>query len=93
VLGTLLATPYLQDYDTVVCAFVVAWLMSAESLARMPERHAMIASSLVVVLPLLNPTLGQVTGVPLGCLLIAAAFMLTAMTVPAKQAATVPAVR
>jgi hypothetical protein len=93
VLGTLLATPYLQDYDTVVCAFVVAWLMSAEGLARMPRRHAMIASALVLALPLLNATLAQVTGLPLGCLLIATAFTLTAMTVRAKQAATAPAVR
>ena len=26
VIGALLATPYLQDYDLVVGAFVVAWL-------------------------------------------------------------------
>ena len=67
--------------------------MSAEGLARMPERHAMIASALVLALPLLNATLAQVTGLPLGCLLIATAFTLTAMTVRAKQAATAPAVR
>lgn len=93
VLGTLFATPYLMDYDTVVFAFVAVWLMSAESLARMPQRQAMIAASLLLLLPLMNPTLAQLTGVPVGALMIGLAFLLTARTVLAGPALPATAVR
>jgi hypothetical protein len=93
VLGTLLATPYLMDYDTVVCAFVAVWLMSPESLAKTPERQATIAVSLLLLLPLLNPTLSQLTGLPLGALMIAPAFLLTARMILAALALRVPALR
>ena len=93
VLGALLATPYLMDYDTVVCAFVAVWLMSPESLAKTPERQAMIAVSLLLLLPLLNPTLSQLTGLPLGALMISPAFLLTARMILAAPALRVPAVR
>ena len=93
VLGTLLATPYLMDYDTVVCAFVAVWLMSPESLTKTPERQAMLAVSLLLLLPLLNPTLSQLTRLPLGALMIVPAFLLTARMILAAPALRVPAVR
>ena len=91
VLGTLLATPYLMDYDTVVCAFVAVWLMSAESLVRTPERQVMTAVPLLLLLPLLNPILAQLTGVPTGALMIAPAFLLTARMILAAPALPAPA--
>jgi arabinofuranan 3-O-arabinosyltransferase len=93
VLGTFFVTPYLQDYDTVVFAFVAVWLMSAESLARIPERHAMIAAGALLLVPLLNAPLSQFIGLPLGALMIAPAFWLTARMVVGAQALPAPAVR
>jgi hypothetical protein len=53
----------------------------------------MITVSLLLLLPLLNPTLSQLTGLPPGALMIAPAFLLTARMILAAPALPVPAVR
>jgi hypothetical protein len=71
--GTFLATPYLQDYDLVAGAFVAAWLTSVE----VPERlkpSARIAS-LLLLLGVFAGFLAKLTGLQLGPLLIAPAFL------------------
>jgi arabinofuranan 3-O-arabinosyltransferase len=93
VLGTLLTTPYLQDYDMVVGAFVAVWLMSAESLARISERNALAASSLILMLPLAAAPLAQLTGFALGLLFVIPACLLTARMILAERAAAAPGVR
>jgi hypothetical protein len=78
VLGTCLATPYLQDYDMVVGAFVVVWLMRPEMLAYCSERAALIACGLILTLPLLASPLQNMTGLVFGPLFLLPGFMLTA---------------
>lgn len=74
VLGTFLATPYLQDYDLVVGAFAVAWLWQAP-LVEKSERPLQISAGLLLVLPLLAAALGHATGLTLGPLFIVPLFV------------------
>jgi arabinofuranan 3-O-arabinosyltransferase len=76
VLGTFLTTPYLLDYDIVVGAFVVVWLMRPEGLAHYSERGALIASGLVLTVPLFASMLTNMTGFALGPLFLIPAFAL-----------------
>jgi arabinofuranan 3-O-arabinosyltransferase len=74
VLGTCLATPYLQDYDLVFGALVVAWLWQC------PVPHAsgrvlQISAGLLLLLPLAAAALAQLTGLALGPLFIAPLFV------------------
>jgi len=82
VIGALFSTPYLQDYDLVVCAFAVAWLMAK------PTQSAWIASALLLVLPLLASSLGKLTGLAFGPLFVIPAFVLTARMVLAHMRET-----
>ena len=85
VLGTLLATPYLQDYDLVLGVFAVVWLMRPEMLAHYSERAALIACGLILTLPLLASALGNMTGLAFGPLFLLPAFILTARAVLGDQ--------
>jgi len=85
VLGTCLATPYLQDYDLVVGAFVVAWLAIDGDLSP-ARRQAAQMSLLVLLLPFVASLLGKVTGLALGPLFIAPAFVATARLGQAEAA-------
>lgn len=77
VLGTCLATPYLQDYDLVVGAFVVAWLVA--DCNRSPAgRQAAQLSFLVLLLPFVASLLAHITGLALGPLFILPAFLAAA---------------
>jgi arabinofuranan 3-O-arabinosyltransferase len=78
VLGTFLATPYLQDYDIVVGAFVVVWLMATSQAAPHLRKPAFIASALILVLPLFASILANATGIALGALFMIPAFVLAA---------------
>lgn len=78
VLGTFLATPYLQDYDMVIGAFIAVWLMNAADLAHMPRRPALIATALVLIVPLVAALLANTTGLSLGALFLVPAFWLMA---------------
>jgi arabinofuranan 3-O-arabinosyltransferase len=84
VLGTCLATPYLQDYDLVVGAFVVVWLAADSSHSALGKRAAQM-SFLVLLLPFVSSVLAKVTGLALGPLFIAPAFVATARLSLAKD--------
>ncbi len=75
VLGTCLATPYLQDYDLVVGALVVAWLGQEGGNVRMPGLPLFMADALILLLPLLAAPLAHLTGLALGPLFILPAFV------------------
>jgi hypothetical protein len=77
IVGTCLATPYLQDYDLVIGAFVVAWLTDRKSIPNTFRPAALIASVLLLLLPLTAAPFVKITGFSFGPLLILPAFMLT----------------
>lgn len=87
-IGVLLATPYLQDYDLVLGAFIVVWLAQMES-AEKPETQ--IASALILALPLLASPLAKLTGLALGPLFILPALIATARAIFRSRAAAVAA--
>jgi hypothetical protein len=76
IVGTCLATPYLQDYDLVVSAFVVVWLKAAEERSRMPVQWIRAAMAVMLLLPLLAAPLAKLTGLALGPLFVVAVFAL-----------------
>src|SRR5882724_6334804 len=51
ILGTCLATPYLQDYDLVMSAFVVVWLKAEEGHSRIPATWLSSAMAVMLLLP------------------------------------------
>ena len=78
VIGTLLATPYLQVYDLVVGAFVVAWLTNWEGTTKPGTQ---IASALILVLPLAATPLAKLTGLAFGPLFVIPALIVTAQMI------------
>jgi arabinofuranan 3-O-arabinosyltransferase len=78
VLGTCLATPYLQDHDLVISALVVAWLMRDASIPATLERPVFYASALLLLIPLIAASLGMLTGLGFGPLFIIPAFAIVA---------------
>lgn len=81
IVGTFLATPYLQDYDLVVGAFIPAWLFASRN--RFPATSAMVISALILIAPLLAASVGKMTGYVLGPLFLIPAFVLLARMSPA----------
>jgi hypothetical protein len=77
VLGTCLATPYLQDYDLVMLAFVTAWMVSLYSIegARLPAGIA-IACGFLLAGPLLVSPVQKFSGFPIGPVLFLPAVVL-----------------
>jgi arabinofuranan 3-O-arabinosyltransferase len=75
VLGTCLATPYLQDYDLVFTAIVVAWIWR-EADASLSDQALLACCGLLLMLPLLAASLAHLTGQALGPLFIAPLFVL-----------------
>jgi hypothetical protein len=73
-LGTCLATPYLQDYDLVFGAMVVAWLWQQSVESHACERALQIAGGLFLILPLVGAVLAQLTGIAFGPLFIVPLF-------------------
>lgn len=71
-LGTMLATPYLQDYDLVMSAFVAVWLYGAAKDDQ--KSRTMLAIALLLVLPCVAGAIGKLTGFAIGPLLIVPAF-------------------
>jgi hypothetical protein len=80
VLGTFLATPYLQDYDLVVGTFVVAWLFATPG--RSMQTPATIVSALILLAPIFAAPVGKMTGVVLGPLFLIPAFLMVAGMAP-----------
>jgi hypothetical protein len=80
VLGTFLATPYLQDYDLIVAAFVVAWLFATPG--RFPQTPVTIVSALILLAPIFAAPVGKMTGIVLGPLFLIPAFLMVAGMAP-----------
>lgn len=74
VLGTCLATPYLQDYDLVVGVLAVAWLWQCP-VPYASDRVLQISAGLLLLLPLVAAALAHLTGLALGPLFIAPLFV------------------
>ncbi len=85
ILGTCLATPYLQDYDMVFGALVVAWLWQDEELRRMAEFPLFLACAAVLLIPLFAASLALATGLEWGPLFIAPLFVMTVKCGLAKR--------
>ena len=86
-IGVLLTTPYLQDYDLVLGAFIVVWLMQGAA----AKSDAPIASALILLAPLLASPLAKLTGFAFGPLFVLPALILTAQAVFAPRATAVAA--
>jgi hypothetical protein len=77
ILATLIASPYMQDYDFVVASFVPPWLVASSADAR-SRRQAVWASVPLILTPLLTAPLAKATGIGLGCLLLVPALVIAA---------------
>jgi hypothetical protein len=82
-IGVLLATPYLQDYDLVLGAFIAVWLMDLDNEVK-PETRLACAS--ILLMPLLASPLAKLTGLAFGPLFVLPALVLTARTLFAGAA-------
>jgi arabinofuranan 3-O-arabinosyltransferase len=76
ILGTCLATPYLQDYDMVFGALVVVWLWHDEDMRQTPEFPLFLASAAVLLIPLFAASLALTTGLEWGPLFILPLFVI-----------------
>jgi arabinofuranan 3-O-arabinosyltransferase len=81
-LGTCLATPFLQDYDLVFGALAVAWIWQASpasttAVADNSERALTYSSGLFLLLPLFAASLAHITGLSFGPLFIVPLFAVT----------------
>jgi hypothetical protein len=76
-LATCFATPYLQDYDLVFGALVVAWLWQQPVDVYPYERALQVCSALFLVLPLAAAALAHLTNLAFGPLFILPLFALT----------------
>jgi arabinofuranan 3-O-arabinosyltransferase len=93
-LGTCLTTPYLQDYDLVFGALVVAWLWRQPLQLFGSERALQIASGLFLLLPLVAAALAHLTQLSWGPLFILPLFALAlraAFAASAGETARLPA--
>jgi arabinofuranan 3-O-arabinosyltransferase len=91
VLGTCLATPYLQDYDLVFGALVIAWLWQDEAVRRTPEFPLFLASAALLLIPLFAASLALATGLEWGPLFIAPLFIMAVKRGLAERSAPQPA--
>ncbi|HEY1310467.1 MAG TPA: glycosyltransferase family 87 protein, partial [Pseudolabrys sp.] len=74
-LGTCLTAPYLQDYDLVFCVIAVAWLWQQPVESVRSEHALLIASGLLLLLPLVAAALFHLSGeIAFGTLFILPAF-------------------
>jgi len=90
-LGTCLAMPYLQDYDLVFGAMVVAWLWQQPVETARDERALQISCALFLLLPLVAAALKHLTGIAFGPLFVLPLFIVALQMALAKgQSATVP---
>jgi len=76
VVGNWLATPYLQDYDLVVGAFVVVWLRTAERCSPAWIPHIRSATVAILLLPIAAGLFGKATGLAAGPIVIVPLFVL-----------------
>lgn len=70
VLGTCLASPYLQDYDLVIGAFVAVWLKNAQQSSQIDARWFDAGAAMVLLLPMVAASLANLTGLAFGPLFL-----------------------
>jgi hypothetical protein len=87
-IGVLLATPYLQDYDLVLGAFIAVWLTNLDRESNAATR---LACASILLMPLLASPLAKLTGLALGPLFVLPALLFTARALFATRAAGVAA--
>ena len=78
-LGTCLATPYLQDYDLVFSTLIVVWLVQDEDIQQTPRFLLLLASAALLVIPLFSAPLARLTGLELAPLFILPLFAIATM--------------
>jgi hypothetical protein len=90
-LGTCLATPYLQDYDLVFGALAVAWLWQEPIIRERLQRPLYIASALLLIAPVFTAGLANLTGFAFGPLFILPLFVVAmrGLTVEHRSRVTV----
>jgi len=69
-LGTCLTAPYLQDYDLVFGAIIVAWLWQQPVESERAERSLQIGCGLLLLLPLVAAAAKHLTGIAFGPLFV-----------------------
>lgn len=84
VIGTCLATPYLQDYDFVVGAFVVVWLQICREELGLTLRANQIVQASILLLPFMTASFGKLTGYVLGPVVLGTVFAIFARTLIRK---------
>ena len=91
-LATCFATPYLQDYDLVFGALVVAWLWQQPVEVYPSERALQVACALFLILPLVAAALAHLTHLTYGPLFILPLFVLAvrAAFMPREHIAAMP---
>ncbi|HET7887237.1 MAG TPA: glycosyltransferase family 87 protein [Bradyrhizobium sp.] len=80
IMGTCFMTPYLQDYDLVMGAFVVLWLLMVEARSRLPAQWFRLAAALILVLPAVSAPFAKSFGLSIAPLFLLPAFVLLICT-------------
>ena len=75
--------PYLQYYDLVFGALVVAWLWQEPAAMARYKRLLLVASVLLLMLPIVTAPLSHLTGLAFGPLFIVAIFIISLRPRPA----------
>lgn len=91
VVGTCLATPYLQDYDLVVGAFVAVWLKNAQQQSQIAGRWFDASAALVLLLPIVAPSLAKFSGLDFGPLFLIPPFILLGVVAAEQPRSRFPA--
>jgi Glycosyltransferase family 87 len=80
IMGTCLVTPYLQDYDLVMSAFVVVWLKQAGEQERGVLRSTLVAAmAAMLLIPFVSAPVAKATGFVLTTPALVAVFALLAV--------------
>lgn len=76
VVGTCLATPYLQDYDLVVGVFVAVWLKNAQQHSQIDPRWFDAGAAMLLLMPFVAAPLANFSGLAFGPLFLVPPFIL-----------------
>jgi hypothetical protein len=93
IMGTCLATPYLQDYDLVMSAFVVVWLKQAgEQEERVPKVAIVAAMAAMLLVPFFAAPVAKASGLVLAAPVLVAVFALLVVLAraPSKRGEGLP---
>ena len=91
-IGTCLATPYLQDYDLVVGALVAVWLKYAQEHSKIAGRWFDVGAAMVLLLPMVAAPLAKFSGLAFGPLFLVPPFtLLGALAVEQRTRFSAPA--